>query len=184
MPPVFAAPDFEQTLQGPECPDRFYILADDLTGACDAAAAFLRTGHPLRVWLDSRNLSPAPGVQAFTTASRNLSPSDAAVAVYSAASALSEIPRSLIFKKIDSALRGQIAAELLAAHQALHTRAILLAPAFPAAGRRVCGGFLKIRDAAGEHDPVCIVISFQQRWVTPSQKSKAPDKTLSRFSNW
>ena len=135
MPHLSPAPDFDLNLQGPERPERVYILADDLTGACDSAAAFLRTGHPVRVWLDSQNLSPAPGVQAFTTASRNLPPSEAAVAVYSAAFALSEIPHSLIFKKIDSALRGQIAAELLAANQALHTRAILLAPAFPATGR-------------------------------------------------
>ena len=142
---------------GSECPDRVYILADDLTGACDSGAAFLRTGNSVRVWLDSRNLLPTTAsVQAFTTASRDLPPAEAAGAVYRLASALSDIPDALIFKKVDSALRGQVAAELLAANLALGTRAILLAPAFPATGRTVCGGLLRVQDAAGEYDPVCI----------------------------
>jgi uncharacterized protein YgbK (DUF1537 family) len=149
--------DFSQVLPDNECPKRIYILADDLTGACDAAAAFLGTGSQVRVWLDSRKLSPElEGVQAFSTASRDLSPDEAAGAVHYAASALSEIPVALIFKKVDSALRGQVAAELLAAHMALRTRAILLAPAFPATGRTVRSGLLKIEDAAGKYDPVRI----------------------------
>ncbi len=181
MPLISPLPDFAETVMGPECPNHVHILADDLTGACDAGAAFLRTGYPLRVWLDSRNLSPAPGVQAFATASRNLPPSGAAVAVYSAISALSEIPHSLIFKKIDSALRGQIAVELLAAHRALHTRAILLALAFSAAGRTVCGGFLKIEDATGEYDPVCICNLFPATMSDAITEIESASELLAAF---
>jgi D-threonate/D-erythronate kinase len=157
MPLVSTVPDFAQALPGTKCPSRVHILADDLAGACDAAAGFLRTGDQVRVWVDSRNLSSAAGcVEAFSTASRDLSPDEAAGKVYCAASALSNIPNALVFKKIDSVLRGHVAAELVAAHLALRTRAILLAPAFPVTGRTVCSGFLKIEDATGRYDPVCI----------------------------
>lgn len=161
---VSTASDSPQVLPGNKCPDRVYILADDLTGACDAAAAFLKVSNPVRVWLDSLKLSvELKGVQAVSTASRDLSPDKAADAVSCAASLLSDIPNAVVFKKIDSALRGQVAAELLAAHQVLHTRAILLAPAFPATGRTVCNGLLKIEDAAGKYDPVCIRKLFPEK---------------------
>ena len=53
--------------------ERTYIVADDLTGACDSAAAFLRAGLAVRVWLGDKALFPASEpVQAFNTDSRAL----------------------------------------------------------------------------------------------------------------
>jgi uncharacterized protein YgbK (DUF1537 family) len=130
---------------------RVRILADDLTGACDAGAAFLRTGRSVRVWLGANALFSAPEtVQAFHTASRSLAPDEAADAVARAVSALQSDAGALFFKKIDSAGRGPIAAELLAAHRELGTRGILLAPAFPATGRTVRDGVLEIQDSRGQ----------------------------------
>jgi uncharacterized protein YgbK (DUF1537 family) len=57
---------------------------------------------------------------------------------------------TLLFKKVDSAGRGPMGAELLAAHQAWGTQAILFAPAFPAMGRTVRAGVLEVRGASGE----------------------------------
>ena len=105
------------------------ILADDLTGACDSAAAFAAVGYGVRVWLGPTATieSDAP-VQAFNTASRGLAVQAAAEAVARTAGAMSVRGRTLWFKKVDSAGRGAIAAELLAAHKAFGTRAILFAP--------------------------------------------------------
>jgi uncharacterized protein YgbK (DUF1537 family) len=126
------------------------VLADDLTGACDAAAAFLRTGRTVRVWFGTVVAFSAPeSVQAFNTDSRSLSPNRAARAVSEAAETLGSDPNKLFFKKVDSAARGPLAAELLAAHRSLATRAILLAPAFPAAGRTVQNGILRVQDPVG-----------------------------------
>jgi D-threonate/D-erythronate kinase len=128
-------------------PQRVLLIADDLTGACDAAAAFL-PGRSVRVWL-----GPTAGghhqdsVQAFNTDSRDLAPEDAAKAVAACAQNLPS--GALLFKKLDSAGRGPIAAELLAAHEAFHTRAILFAPSFPAHGRTVLHGILHVSHAAG-----------------------------------
>ena len=71
-----------------------------------------------------------------------------------ACTALAGNPNGLFFKKVDSAGRGPLAAELLAAHRALGTRAILFAPAFPATGRTVSDGVLEIEDASGKHSRV------------------------------
>jgi uncharacterized protein YgbK (DUF1537 family) len=145
--PDFVRPSFADPHSG-----RIVLLADDLTGACDAGAAFLRTGRTVRVWFGtSVHFSTPESVQAFNTGSRSLSSSRAARAVSLAVTALAGDPNSLFFKKVDSAARGPLAAELLAAHRALGTRAILFAPAFPAAGRTVSDGLLEIEDAAGRH---------------------------------
>ena len=129
--------------------DRVRILADDLTGACDAAAPFAACGLGVRVWLGPEGIGHEQ-VQAFNTASRATRPTLAAEAVANAASKIPQGRRTLWFKKVDSAGRGNIAAELRAAHQSLRTRAILFAPSFPEAGRTVTGGILRVQDAEGE----------------------------------
>jgi uncharacterized protein YgbK (DUF1537 family) len=145
--PDFVPPSFADPQSG-----RIVVLADDLTGACDAAAAFLRAGRSVRVWFGtSVEFSTPEDVQAFNTSSRALSPRRAAREVSSACAALASDPNALFFKKVDSAARGPIASELLAAHRALGTRAVVFAPAFPAAGRTVRDATLEIEDAAGQH---------------------------------
>jgi uncharacterized protein YgbK (DUF1537 family) len=130
---------------------RVCLLADDLTGACDAGAAFLAAGHGVRVRFGARALyATDESVQVFHTASRDLAPDRAAEAVAQAAADMAHDVSTLLFKKVDSAGRGPIGAELLAAQRVLGTRAVLFAPAFPALGRTVRNGVLEIRDASGE----------------------------------
>lgn len=140
---------------------RIYIMADDLTGACDSGAAFLRAGRAVRVWLGPAAQFSAPEpVQAFNTDSRSLSPEKASLIVARAAAGLASVAASFLFKKIDSAARGPFAAEILAAHQAFRSRAVLLAPAFPAAGRTVRNGILEIQDAAGQRNRIDVASLF------------------------
>jgi D-threonate/D-erythronate kinase len=128
------------------------LIADDLTGACDAAAAFL-PGNSVRVWLDSADHGDSPDrVQAFNTNSRGLCPTDAAKAVFECARRCSH--QAMLFKKIDSAARGSIAVEVLAAKAAWGADMILLAPSFPAQGRIVRGGILHTHYSSGEHDQI------------------------------
>src|SRR5271168_3466373 len=54
------------------------VLADDLTGACDSASGFLRSGHSARVWLtEDADLEAQETVWVRHTASRDMSPSEA-----------------------------------------------------------------------------------------------------------
>jgi D-threonate/D-erythronate kinase len=151
VPPSFADPHS----------GRIVVLADDLTGTCDAAAAFLRSGRTVRVWFGaSVHFSAPETVQAFNTNSRSLQPGRAAREVARAAQALGSDPNALFFKKVDSAARGPFAAEVLATHRALSTRAVLLAPAFPAAGRTVRDGVLHMEDAASSSAEISLADLF------------------------
>jgi len=155
--------------------DKVRILADDLTGACDSGAAFLASGNEVRVWLGPVALHPtSEPVQAFNVASRALGSSAAAAAVSQTALAIPTDTKTLWFKKVDSAGRGAIAAEVLAAHKALATRAILFAPSFPAAGRTVRDGILSITDAAGTVTQIPLIARFEQL-ASPVQVSN-PDQ--------
>lgn len=146
MPAETSVPDQSATATATK-PSRIRVLADDLTGACDASVAFCVAGHKVRVWLAEKALfEAAEPVQAFNTASRAMPAGEAAAAVARAAAAMECDDRTIRFKKIDSAGRGPIAAELCAARQAFGAQAILLAPGFPAAGRTVRDGILEVRN--------------------------------------
>ncbi|HEX5161845.1 MAG TPA: four-carbon acid sugar kinase family protein [Steroidobacteraceae bacterium] len=93
--------------------DRWLILADDLTGATDAGVAFAQRGCDTEVaWGDS---SPPIDVQvhARDLASRGSGAQDAASRHANALRRWLE-PDQAIYKKIDSTLRGQPAAEIAA----------------------------------------------------------------------
>jgi len=120
------------------------IIADDLTGAADTAAAFARPDRPVPVSLDERpSLSEDCSAFAVTTESRAC-PADAAHdLLIAAARAVLATGPGLIYKKVDSNLRGNIGAEVGAIHE-VTGRPIVLAPAFPARGRTILRGLVLI----------------------------------------
>ncbi|GHC36059.1 four-carbon acid sugar kinase family protein [Aidingimonas halophila] len=126
------------------------IIADDLTGALDAAAPFAARGAVTRVVTSLPGLatlgeSPPPEVVAITTESRHLSASAAAERVSEAIHAAQALAPELWIKKVDSTLRGQVIAECLAARRCLD-RALLVAPAVPAQGRTTHRGRVFVHD--------------------------------------
>jgi D-threonate/D-erythronate kinase len=124
---------------------RWFILADDLTGAADSAIAFARRGLPAKVvWGEARPEQHADAMAlAYDAATREL---DAAAAARQHGEALRRFlrPGVHVFKKIDSTLRGNPAEEIAAMLDVLHARAprmrVVIAPAFPAMGRTVRDG--------------------------------------------
>jgi uncharacterized protein YgbK (DUF1537 family) len=147
-----------------------FIIADDLTGACDSAAAFLGSAQSVRVILKAtmasigalRNGSQGTGtVLAFSTETRNATSLHAVELVDRTMGVVQEIGTSgVLFKKIDSAGRGQIGAETMAALRASSARMALFAPAFPEAGRTVEQGVLKVRDAAEQQTSTPLMTLF------------------------
>jgi D-threonate/D-erythronate kinase len=126
---------------------RLVILADDLTGACDAAVAFTTVCDPVRVQLNSE--SPEPnGVQATTTESRDL---PAAYAEVRIRSIVERLPSNIeLCKKIDSVFRGNTLAEIAATLRCARYDLAILAPSYPALGRTVRAGILHICDVGGD----------------------------------
>lgn len=125
-------------------PLQLAIIADDVTGACDTAACFAGSGLKTIVALAVEHLTgPLPPAQvlAVSTESRHGSADAAMEAVRRAAEAiLSQGRPGLIYKKMDSTLRGHAGPELRAVAQACAARRILIAPAFPDQGRTTVNG--------------------------------------------
>jgi 4-hydroxythreonine-4-phosphate dehydrogenase len=127
---------------------RILILADDLTGAADAAAAFLGRARKVSVFLDE-NKGTRSGVCSVDLDTRVRSERSACAIVRKAFASRAARDASILFKKIDSTLRGHVAAELAAARGALgRARPVVLAPAFPAQRRIVRNGRLYVRGVA------------------------------------
>jgi D-threonate/D-erythronate kinase len=120
------------------------IVADDLTGAMDSAAPFAACGLETRIMLQRHAfddlINTRPRVIAVTTESRHLAPRGATDAVKQAIAALAKCQPWLLFKKIDSTLRGNVAQEVIAALAASGRRHALIAPAVPSQGRVMHGG--------------------------------------------
>ncbi len=122
------------------------ILADDLTGAADCAIAFGRRGRTAAVtWGEAADASDHQlPVLAYDAASRGLSASAASARHADVLERLLSKPGRILFKKIDSTLRGQPAAETAAALAHLKSRSGpalgVFAPAFPATGRTTIDG--------------------------------------------
>jgi uncharacterized protein YgbK (DUF1537 family) len=87
------------------------IIADDLTGAADCGSAFVR--HGLDAVVSWGDIDPDASILAVDADSRHL-PAGAAAACQVAALAAHWRPGMRLYKKIDSTLRGQPAAELAA----------------------------------------------------------------------
>src|SRR5579884_4019048 len=126
------------------------IIADDLTGAADAAAPFASAGRATYVAVDHDDL-PDCDVLSLSTASRHFSAEQAYDAAYAATVRVAQ--SRWLFKKIDSTLRGQLSAELSAVMAASRRARALIAPAFPAQSRTTVGGRQFVRGQALEETP-------------------------------
>jgi uncharacterized protein YgbK (DUF1537 family) len=145
------------------------IIADDLTGALDAAAPFAMRGISTAVALSAATLPEAVATGArvigVSTNSREV-PADEARARTDDAVAVLPVGTRL-FKKVDSRLKGNIAAELDAIP---HSRSLVV-PAIPAFGRWMRGGKI---GGFGVSEPVDVAA----RLGPHSAKATIPDIEL------
>src|ERR1700748_1379644 len=89
------------------------LIADDLTGAWDAAAPFAARGCATRVAVSSAAHDlEACDVPAVSTNSRDIPPSQIDCVMRATAAYASQFSPRVLFKKIDSTLRGNVALEL------------------------------------------------------------------------
>jgi D-threonate/D-erythronate kinase len=126
------------------------ILADDVTGGCDAGVQFSLRGATTRVYLE---LPPAPvafaGVSVIVNHSRGEVPEEASRKVEQACDWIAASGAKLCFKKIDSTLKGNVGPELEAIRSKFPDRLILVSPSFPAMERILLDGWLKVRSSEG-----------------------------------
>ncbi len=134
------------------------LIGDDLTGACDAAVPFAMRGLRTVVPIGAGAGLADSTVIAISTESRDLELAAARDAV--AAARLPVVSASILFKKIDSVLRGHAGVEINAALTAFGCDAALVCPAFPRMNRIVEAGYLRV---SGDADFVPIEVASQLR---------------------
>lgn len=124
------------------------IIADDLTGANDAGVQFVKYGLRVQVFLakpDTTGNNEPVDVLVLDTDSRAIAPRIAFDRVCAAGRWVSDYSvateRPLIFKKIDSTLRGNLGPEIDAAMVEFGFDWAAVVPAFPVNGRITAGGW-------------------------------------------
>ncbi|MEM2926145.1 MAG: four-carbon acid sugar kinase family protein [Candidatus Bathyarchaeia archaeon] len=122
------------------------IIADDYTGACDTGAQFSRHGLSTAVITDPSKLDDALRkfqVVSFNTETRNASEREARRKVREVLKLTKKngAEIGIMYKKIDSTIRGNIGAELDAILEEGSYSLCIVAPAFPAKGRTTLRGF-------------------------------------------
>lgn len=118
---------------------RLLIIADDFTGALDTGVQFAACGAVTRVITDraaqlSRYAEQCE-VLVVDAETRHLSPAEAYVIVSNIVSQAVKMGIAHIFKKTDSALRGNVGAELTALLEASGEKQLPFLPAFPQMNR-------------------------------------------------
>lgn len=149
--------------------NKLLVIADDLTGALDTGVCFaaqgirtcvllpgasLPSGSPALSPSSEPNALPAPSallpdaeacqVRVAVVESRHMKPEDAHRAVLEAIEANRPAGGGVLYKKTDSALRGNIGAELSAALEASNGGTIHFIPAFPRMNRISRNGILYV----------------------------------------
>lgn len=124
------------------------IIADDLTGANDTGVQFAKKGLRTSVLMhEGAKISTKLDVLIIDTDSRTQSETEAYKSVCTAASLIKSEPFQIIYKKVDSTMRGNIGSELDAIYDVFQPDILVLAPGYPKNRRIVKNGKLYIGEA-------------------------------------
>ncbi|HEX2917439.1 MAG TPA: four-carbon acid sugar kinase family protein [Edaphobacter sp.] len=153
---------------------RYFIVADDLTGACDSAVAFTGRGMKVEVLLHPESDRFQADVCAVSTESRDIERELAAMRVREA---LQTAPEACeVFKKIDSVMRGNSLAEIQAALECYPCDLAVMSPAYPALGRTMKGGLLSIDN--GTHKQVINIVKELRKTAIGDALALPADQTV------
>lgn len=155
-------------------PLRWALLADDLTGAADAAVEFREAGFSVSVCLTEDSVARSEAeVCAITTESRELDEGAARDAVRRWAAILGRAGRQVVFMKVDSLLRGNGPAETAEAVRSFGFARAVLCPALPRLGRICRDGYLRTQDGRD------VLLPTDQALTTPAAET---DEDLARIA--
>lgn len=164
------------------------IVADDLTGALDTSAPFVASGLKVAVAMTPNDteaaLAAEPDVLAVSTASRALPPEMAAARVDEVGRHVMTHSPRIVMKKIDSRLKGNVAAEAKALAQASGRSTLIVAPAVPDQGRMTSHGVVVGR---GVDTPLLVLSAFAGVELPVMVRDARDDADLDRIvaeSDW
>mgnify|MGYP002798885649 FL=1 len=152
---------------------KLLMIADDFTGALDTGVQFAKRGISTQIFtkqkLCEKDIKEDTEVLVVDTESRPMTRDDAYRAVYDLACWAVRHGVEIIFKKTDSALRGNIGAELQAVLDAGKSHRLFFFPGYPQIGRITRNGIHYISGELLENSV------FGQDPFEPVTKSYLPD---------
>ena len=120
---------------------RLGIVADDLTGALDTGVQFREKGFATFVPLKFSHPFPDAPALVFNSESRHLS---GEMAYERVRRVCKKLNGRILYKKVDSTLRGNVGWEIEAMLDGLGYKKAILVPSYPAQGRTVENGILRV----------------------------------------
>ncbi len=137
---------------------KYLIIADDFTGANDTGVQLAKRGLETHVVLDGKNIQDNTISYVLDTESRNLEEEQAYKLLKNHLKGIFDKSYDLVYKKVDSTLRGNIALEVKAVEEEYAPELILFAPAFPSLGRITIDGIhfvngIRIMESEFAKDP-------------------------------
>jgi uncharacterized protein YgbK (DUF1537 family) len=147
---------------------RIRIITDDFTSALDGTACFAEHGWETAVLVrpDSADAAETADVASLDTDSREHAPTLEHDALANATRAWRDA--DVLAVQFDSTLRGRVARDCVTALAASGRRKLVIAPAFPSAGRTVQQGCVRV-DGVPVHDTV-----FGRDPTLPVRESSVP----------
>lgn len=152
---------------------KLLMIADDMTGALDSGI-MLQTRHfrtlvQIDADADIRDVIDCCDVVVVNTETRHLTPQEAYQRVYRIAKQALELDIPFLYKKTDSALRGNIGAELQAVLDAGNGNTVHFAPAYPQIHRTTVAGMQIINGIPLNQS------SFAQDPLNPAKSAFVPE---------
>lgn len=160
---------------------KLLIIADDFTGALDTGVLFAAYGAKTLVKTgpvyDFSQENTGIQVLVLDAQTRHLSPEEAYNIVFSIVRGAMRAAIPFIYKKTDSALRGNIGSELAAVMDAGGVDRITFVPAYPKMGRTTRGGIhyidgVPVSESIFGRDPFEPVLYSDIREIIAQQTSK------------
>ncbi|MDK2799656.1 MAG: D-threonate/D-erythronate kinase [Clostridiales bacterium] len=125
--------------------DKLIIIADDLSGACDTGAYLCKCTNDINVLINIDNLDNYPyrenNIQIYNLNSRAINAQQAYRKIYQFGLNIQSVHNKVILKKIDTAYRGNVGAELDGLMNALDIKLSFIINALPAMNRITVGGY-------------------------------------------
>ncbi|MGZ3755072.1 MAG: four-carbon acid sugar kinase family protein [Mucilaginibacter sp.] len=115
------------------------VIADDLTGAAELGGIGLRFGLSVEI-VTTVNRETSVDLLIIAMDTRSMPESDALAAMSGLTGVIQQLKPTLLYKKVDSVLRGHIITEVNVHLQQLGLKRALIVPANPAFGRTISGG--------------------------------------------
>jgi uncharacterized protein YgbK (DUF1537 family) len=120
--------------------DKILIIADDFTGANDTGVQLKKRGLNTKVVLEGSSIEDDGYSYVLDTESRALMSDKAKQKIKNELISVDLNNYDLIYKKVDSTLRGNISAEIKAIDELYNPSIIIFAPSYPDIGRTTIDG--------------------------------------------